>query len=869
MTRVLPRRDRTLLLEEFDRLWERRVHRDGLRAARAWYRRETLAFATRWPLERFRRTTTTMGEGMMDGIRQLRHTVRGLARVPGFTAVAVATLAIGIGANAVIFGIVDRALLRSLPLPESDRVVQVFEGWFTNLATVEILQGGLTTVTAIGAANDAGGRTLEPADGPARRVTVAEVSPEYFEALGVVPRLGRLFAREESEPGRGGVAVVSAAFWRTALGGTAGALDGELVLDGVSHAIVGVLPEGFDFPSARNDVWVPVVMDASNPGLHWGNGSYSSVARMAPGVTPAQVLGEVMAFEETMRLANPLWTPNPGFWEGARVTPLQEARARWVQGPLTVLLAAVAVVLLVVCANVANLLLSRGLARGRALAVRSALGAGGGRLAREQLMESAVLAMAGLAVGLLLASWSLSLIRPHLPAELPGAAQVGLDPRVVIVTAGIALVTALIAGLLPAVRAARGAPAAALRQSGRGGGASRSRRRTTRVLVAAQMAAAVVLVVSAGLLARSLFALQGVDPGFVTDSRVTARVHLAPGLSGDPAARAVLLDDLAAALSRDPALGGVALASTIPFGSEDEYMATFIPGVTDDPNELPMARHHRVTPSFFEVAGIPLLRGRGLADTDRVGSPLVAVVDETFAQTFFPGEDPIGRIVRYPWRGAPDIEVVGVVGSTRHGDLADEREATFWVPLGQMGLGPIGHAVVVAEATGEPSAALGAVTARVRGLDDRMAVSELLRYEERLGASLAGTRLMAVLLLVFAVTALALGCVGVYGVAAFSVREKLREIGVRMAMGASTAGIRKEVLREGLLLAVPGGVLGLILAWPATRLLEGLLFGVARLDPVTFIAVPLILSGAALLAVVVPAHRATRVDPAVVLRGDG
>ncbi|NNF39629.1 MAG: FtsX-like permease family protein, partial [Gemmatimonadetes bacterium] len=408
-----------------------------------------------------------------------------------------------------------------------------------------------------------------------------------------------------------------------------------------------------------------------------------------------------------------------------------------------------------------------------------------------------------------------------------------------------------------------------LREAGRSGGAGRKRRRTTRGLVAAQLAAAVVLVVSAGLLARSLVALNRVDPGFTTDARITARVDLAPGLPADPEARALVMDDLEQALVADPELRGVALASTIPFGSEDEFVATFIPGVTDDPNALPTARHHRVTPDFFAVAGIEVVRGRGFTDADRVGSPLVAVVDETFVQTLFGGEDPIGRTVRYPWRGAPDIEIVGVVSSTRHGDLSGERDATYYVPMAQMTFGVLGHAVVVAEAAGDPAAAMGALMRRVRDLDDRMAVSDLQNYDERLAASLVGTRLMATLLMLFAGTALVLGCVGVYGVAAFSVRERLREIGVRMAMGASAEGIRREVLREGLAMAVPGGVLGLVIAFFATRALDGLLFGVAPLDPLTFVTVPLVLGAAALLAVYVPARRATLVDPAIVLRGEG
>jgi predicted permease len=869
LERVVPPADRSQLVDELDRLWARRLEREGEARAKRWYRQEVLSFCARWPAGRFRRTTTRRGADMIDAMRQVKRTVRGLARVPGFAAVAVLTLALGIGANAVIFGIVDRALLRPLPYPEADRLVQVFDGWRTNLATVDILREGLRSVSAIGAANDATGRTYEPEGGAARRVTVAEVSPDYFEALGVAPLLGRLFTDDESRPGSAAVAVVGTAFWRSALGGGADVLERELMLDGRRHAVVGVLPEGFDFPSGRNEIWVPVTVDAANPGLYWGAGMYSVVARMAPGVSPAQMLDEVMTFEEQAREANPLWTPNPGFWDGARVARLQEARAAAVRVPLLILLAAVAVVLMVVCANVANLLLARGLSRSRDLAVRSALGAAGGRLAREQLLESGLLALAGMAAGLALAAWGLAAVRPLLPPELPGAGQVGLDLRVILATAGIAGLTALLAGAIPALRAAKRAPAASLRESARGGGATRSRRRTTRGLVSAQLAAAVVLVVSAGLLARSLSALNRVDPGFAIDQRVTARVHLPPGMAADPAVRAAAMDELEAALEADPLLDRVALASTIPFGGEDEYMATLIPGVTNDPNELPMTRHHRVTPSYFEAAGIPVVRGRGLAETDRLGTPFVAVIDETFADRFFPGEDPVGRTVRYPWRGAPDIRIVGVAGATSDGELSAAREPTFWVPLAQMGMGAIGHAVVVASTSGDPAAALGAIMGRVRQLDNRMAVSELLTYEQRLGASLAGTRLIAMLLLVFAVTTLALGCVGVYGVAAFSVRERLREIGVRMAMGASASGIRRSVLRDGLLLALPGGMAGLLLAVPATRAIESMLFGVAPLDPVTFVAVPLVLGASALLAVYVPARRATSVDPASILRGEG
>ena len=867
LSRVLPDRDRDVLMDEMDRLHGDRVEREGPGAAASWYRAQVLAFVARYPAEWGRERRAHPGARGGEMMRQLRYTVRGLLRAPGFTVVAVLTLGLGIGANAIMLGLADRALLRPLPFPDSGALVSVLDGWLTNLGSVDILQREMEGVEALGAAQDATGMTLEPGEGPARRVTVARVSPEYLEALQVTPALGRLFRPGESAPGAGRVALVGSGFWRASLGGDPAVLERSLVLDGERFDVVGVLPDGFDLPSGRNEIWLPVTMDAANPGMFWGNGGYSVVARMADGVAPERLVAELQRLEEPVRLSNPLWTPNPGTWSAARVVPLQEARGQGVRGPLLLLLGAAGVVLLVVCANLANLLLSRGLARSRENAVRVALGAGRGRLVADQFLEVAVLSAAGMLLGLLFAAWGLDAARPHLPPGLPGGDRAGVDLRIILATGALAFVAALAAGLPPALRGSGRAPGTVLREAGRGGGTTRSSRRMTRALVAAQLAAAVVLVTSAGLLSRSLWALGQVDPGFEVQDRITARVHLPPGLPGEREARAAYLEGLQDALEADPSLARVALAATIPFGGEQALMATMIPGVTEDPNELPLSRFHQVSASWFAVSGIPLRSGRLIQDGDRLGSELVAVVDETFAARFFPGEDAVGRVVRYPWRGAPDLRIVGVVGSVAHGDLSEPPEPTLWVPLAQMGTGAPTYAVVVAQVEGDDDErALGAVLERVRTLDDRMAVSDLSTYEERLGASLDGTRILAVLLVIFAVAALALGCVGVYGVAAFFVRDRLREIGVRMAMGAPVGRIRRRVLREGMLLVIPGGVAGLLLSVPATRALEGFLFGVPTLDPLTFAAVPFILVMAALTAVYLPARRATRVDPATILR---
>ncbi|NNM35232.1 MAG: FtsX-like permease family protein, partial [Gemmatimonadetes bacterium] len=428
------------------------------------------------------------------------------------------------------------------------------------------------------------------------------------------------------------------------------------------------------------------------------------------------------------------------------------------------------------------------------------------------------------------------------------------------------LLTALAAAVIPALRVAAHAPAPALRTGGRGGGPSRSRRRATRWLVGAQLALAIVLVASGGLLTRTILALSQVDPGFATADRFTARIHLPAALTNDREARATYFEGLEEAIRSRPAIVVASLASTIPFGQETEFIATAIDGVTLDPNDLPVFPHHRVSPSYFQVSGIPLLRGRPFNTGDRLDGPLVAIVNEAFESQFLSGQSALGRVVRYPWRGAPAMEVVGVVGSVRHEDLSEPPQPTLWVPLAQMGMGALGQATVVVQGAAGRGAPLAAISDAVAEYDDRIAVSDLVPYEGLLSRSLTQQRLVMVLLLVFAGTALALGCVGVYGVAAFSVRQRFREFGVRLALGAPAERIRSGVIRDGLGLALPGAVVGLVLAIPAARALESVLYGVNAFDPLTLGAAPLILTTAAMLATYIPARRAMRVDPAVVLR---
>lgn len=861
---VLPPSDRDHLLHEMDRLYESRLETEGTGPAARWYRSQVFHFLRRAPLEAARAISFRSVMDAAAAARGLGKTVRSLRRAPAFSLLTAGTLALGIGAGALIVGIADRALFRPLPYPEADRIVALLDGWGTSPGAVEVLKSEMSTVEELGAAMNATGLTWEREGAPPVRISAADVTPGYLEAIGVTPTVGRLFEPVESEVGASRVVALGDGFWREHLAGDPNALGRSLVLDGETHRIVAILPPHFDLPTQQNDVWRPARIDPANPGVHWGTGMFTAVARMNPGVTAEQVRQDLLRAGETVRLANPLWTPNPDHWDEARVTSLQESKSRFVRGPLTILLGAVGLVLLVVAANVASLFLSRALSRGQSLTVRAALGARGAHLAGEQVLEVLVLTGAGLLGGLGIAYLGLHLIQPYLPEGLPTGT--GLDGRIIAITSGLALLTALTAAMIPAMRVATHAPAPALRSGGRGGGQSRSRRRATRWLVAAQLALAIVLVASGGLLTRTIMALSRVDPGFTTTDRFTARVHLPAALTNDREARATYFEALEEAIRARPEILDASLASAIPFGQETEYIAIAIDGVTLDPNDLPVFPHHRVSPSYFEVSGIPLLRGRPFNGADRMDGPLVAVVNETFENQFLSGESALGRIVRYPWRGAPAMEVVGVVGSVRQGDLSEALQPTLWVPLAQMGMGALGQATVVVHATEERGAPLTAVSEAVAEYDDRIAVSDLMAYDGLLSRSLAQQRLVMALLLVFAGTALALGCVGVYGVAAFSVRQRIREFGVRLALGAPVERIRAGVLRDGLGLALPGTVAGLLLAIPAARALESVLYGVSAFDPLTLGVAPLILAAAALLATYLPARRAMGVDPAVVLR---
>ena len=873
-TRVLhalaPSEDRDDVVRELVTLYRRRTEHWGRAAADRWFRREVINFVFVARIDRLRSSSLRRGNHSKGGAwtdlgRDVARAVRSLVKAPGFTVVAIATFTLGIGATTLIFSVVDHVALRALPYHAPDRLVQVWPGIGMLRGELHIMQQESKTLAEVAGYVVTDGVNLETSDGT-RRIEGTMVSPTLLDVLRVRPRLGRNFQPEEAQRGSDGVVLLAHRLWQEQYGADPDVIGRPIVLDGRARTVVGVLPGTFVFPRAEQDVLVPLVMEPSDVGVFWGWGGHRAIARLQPGATPESARDELRSLSRQMRDANPLWTPTEDFRADTEVVPLREALVGDIQPTLLILLGAVGLVLLVACANVANLLLARGLSRSRDIALRAALGASRWRIAREQIVESVLLASIGSVVAVIVAYWALNGLVALLPAEIPRVEEITLDARVVGVGVTVALVAGALAGLLPAVHGSRTDPGMVLRASGRGtAGATRRRRRLASAMVIAQVAVAVVLVTDAGLLVRSLRALAAVETGFLSDGVTTARLTLAPDTFEGPEQRYRFYEQVVERVKTIPGVATAAIGSRVPFGIGRSGVATFIDGVTEDPNNLPVLSYLQVTPGYLRTLGIPLLEGRGIEPADGPDAPLVAVVDKTAAERFWPGRSPVGRRIRYPWRGAPWIEIVGVVGAVSDRDLGSERSPTYYVPLAQRGLGAV-NLVVRADAADQP---LGpAIRAIVRDVDERVPVSRLGPLGRLVSESMARARWTASLLSLFAATTLLLGCVGVYGIVAYAVRARTREIGVRMALGADRGGIRAAVLKDGMRLVLPGTAVGMLLAVPGARLLAGLLFGVSALDPTTFGLVPVVLTAAAIVAVYLPARRATHVDPVEALRAE-
>jgi predicted permease len=816
---------------------------------------------------------------MSDLLLDLRFAVRALRRHPTFAAAAVLTIAIGIGANTAIFSVVNAALLRPLPYADQDRVLDISNTWEgsprARLSPAEYFDYRATVGDAFSALGvfSMGTASLVGSGEPVV-LRAGFVSADVLPALGVMPLVGRPFTADEERAGAN-VALISHGLWSRQFGADPAIVGRQVTLSGTATEVIGVLPPDFRLPDdyaagAATDLVVPLGLD---PATTTARGSHflRGVARLAPRASPEHAQGALDAIAR--RFVADFADDYPRDMRfGVTVTPIAERVVGDARRPLLLLLGAAGFVLLVACANVANLMLVRLDARQGELAVRTAVGAGRGRMVRQLLAESMAIGMLGGAAGVVLAWWCTRLLLALRPPNLPRFGEVVLDYRVLAFAAAIAIGTGLLFGLVPALRFSGVRMAGALHAGGRGaaGGGNRFRR----ALVVGQVALALTLLAGAGLLGRSLAALRAVDPGFRPDHVLTGRVTLP---SADYAEEHQVIETFEAIRTRVAAAPGVRAAggvTSLPLLSGLGDLNIQIEGRTVAEGEVsPRADWQAVTPGYCDAMGLVVLRGRAIDERDRTGAPGVVVINETMAERYWPGEDALGaRFVLGGGAGPGLVTVVGIVGDVRHGSLADPRISQMYLAHAQFRFwngGSVARALtLVVRSAGEPQALSTAVRGAVQAVDPRLPIANVQAMEDVVTASLGRERFLFALAGAFAVVALVLGVLGVYGVLAYGVARRTREIGLRLALGASGREVARLVALEGGRLVLGGTVVGLAGAILLGRLLRGLLFGVAPLDPVTLIAAPLALAGAALVATWLPAHRAAHLDPMEALRND-
>lgn len=797
-------------------------------------------------------------------LQDLRYALRQLLRSPGFALVATLTLALGIGGNTAIFSMVNGVLLRPLAFEEPDRLVAFVDAGSYKGMLLEF-RDQARSFDAIESYTSYPVERSLTGDGEPTRVATTAVTAGLFSMLGAAPELGRSFLPEEEWAGQHRVVVLGHALWRQRFAAEPGILGESIRLDGEAHTVVGVMPAGFDFPSGSTQLWVPFGIDRADRYDLWSMTAGTIVGRLATGVTVEQAGIEVRALATGMLDLFP-WQMPEGSWAQATVTPLQDRIVGDVRPTLLVLLGAVGLILLIACANVANLLLARATTRRKEIAIRAAIGAGRGRLVRQVLTESLVLALIAGSAGLLLAAWGLELLVGTLPPETPRLGEIGMDGRVLGVSLALTLATGLLFGALPALLASTSGAFAALKE-GAGSGRSGSRHRASGTLVAAEMALAVMLVIGAGLLIRSFWELSRVDPGFRSEGLVTATVAPPEFRFADPVARRAFHGELLERLAALPGVDRAAATNRLPFG-QDAWGSVFIIEGRPDPategGDWPFADiAGAISAGYLGTMRIPVLEGRGFTEADRADAPQVALVNEELSARYWPDESAVGQRIRAP--GGEWTTIVGVVGNTRMTGLADAETRDLYRPLRQSDAGVVSVAL---RTSADPASLAGSLREVVRSVDPDTPVENIRSMPQLISASVADRRFTMLLLAGFAGIALLLGAIGIYGLLAWSVSERRREIGLRLALGARPGDVLRMVVGQGAVLAGTGVALGVVGAVAGSRLLSSLLFGVSATDARTFILVPALLMVVACLASFLPALRATRVDPMEALRAE-
>ncbi|MBZ5514175.1 MAG: ABC transporter permease [Acidobacteriia bacterium] len=805
-------------------------------------------------------------------IQDVRYGLRMLAKNPGFTAVAVLTLALGIGANTAIFSVVNGVLLRPLPYPEPDRLVRIYErsAQFNvmSVAYPNFLDWERTNRSFAGLAAYRGESFNFTGTGQPEQIPGAVVAANFFSVLDVKPLLGRTFTSDEDRQGANPVAMVSEGLWKRRFGSSTAVLGKSLELDGQAYSIVGIVPRDcrlLDPAEAITPLWqwrrrMQLESREFHPGIQ-------VVGRLKPGVSLAQAQADMDSVAHSLAQAYP--KTNEG--QGTAIVPLKNAIVGDVRAMLLLLQAAVGFVVLIVCANVANLFLARSVARRREVAVRVAVGASRARLIRQFLTESVIVGLAGGALGLLLASWGIPPLLAAVPGGLPRREAVGLDGSVLLFTLAVSLLTGILFGLAPAFESSRSDLQEALKEGGRS--AVGGHRRTQSVFVVSEVALALVLLAGAGLMIRTVQRLWDVNPGLNPQHVLTMQVALSPTLPNDPSAIRIAWHQLLDRVRNIPGVESAAVTILVPLSGDDNEMSFWTSGQPPSSMaQMPVALGYITTPGYLRTMGIPLLRGRSFTEQDSESSLKVVMIDEVLATHFFPGQDPVGQQLQLA--GFGPLEIIGVAGHVKHWGLDADDSAKirdqlyfpfFQIPDQFMAQSKMGLRLVLRTGS-NPISMVSAVSRQVMGLGRDQPVYNVGSMEQLIAGSLARRRFLRMLLVIFAGLALTLAAIGILGVISYSVSQRTHEIGIRMALGAERRDVLKLVLGRGLVLALSGVAIGLVAALGLTHFLASMLYGIRPADPLTLIGVVILLLGVALLASYIPARRATKVDPMVALR---
>jgi putative ABC transport system permease protein len=800
-------------------------------------------------------------------IQDLRYALRVLIKKPGFTAVAVITLALGIGANSAIFSVVNAVLLRSLPYEDGDRLVWI---WGTqpqldkapvapaNFLDIKEQNEVFDNVAAFRGQSGALTGQYEP-----ERVRVAAVSADFFSLFKVLPLLGRVFNNQDEQSGNTQVIILSHALWQRRFGSNPGILDQKLTLNDRPYSVIGVAPAEFQYPTYA-DLWIPLVFDAKEKSIR-DTHSLSAVGRLKPGASIEQGQANIGLIAATLEQNYP--RTNTGI--GMRIVPLKEQITGSIQTQLLIIFAAVGFVLLIACANVANLMLARAASRQKEMAIRTALGAASSRLARLLLTESVVLAVVGGVLGLLLAYWGTQLLVSASPTHIPRVKEIAVDLRVLGFTILLSFLTGILFGITPALQARRTDLNETLKEGGRSSSQGLGGYRMRKIFVVSQMALALVLLISAGLMIKSFLKLQQVDLGFNERNLLTMQVTLPRSKYNDGQTRAAFFQRAVDRIKALPGVEGAGAITNLPLSGANDSTSFIIEGREPSPDgKAPLTEYRSITPDYFRAMGIGLVKGRFFDETDQPNTSKVAIINESLARRFFGDQEPIGQ--RIGLSGPPDWrEIVGVVRDVRHYGPDNEPKPETYVPYNQNQASYLQYGSMALVIRGEnPSNLVSGVRGEILAVDSSQPIYNAKSMEQVVADSVAQRRLDTLLLALLAAVALLLAAVGTYSVMAYTVAQRTHEMGVRMALGAQPRDVIKLVLGQALSLALIGVTIGLGAAFGLMRFVSGLLYGVSLADPVIYIGLALLLGAVAILASYFPARRATRVDPLSALRSE-